>query len=123
MTAHSPSQLGPTLTDALNGIVTTNATGGKQSDSPYFFRGLPPLAILRIARILKEGAETYEADPFGDVTARNWHRITSNEHLEHVLMHAVAILTGDESADHAGHLTTRAMFFLHQRLTERGETP
>lgn len=113
----------PTLAATLNGPVTTNATGGKQSDSPYFLRGLPPKAALRIARILKEGAQRYEADPFGDISDRNWHHISSDEHLEHVLMHAVAILAGDESTDHAGHLATRAMFFLHQRLAERGETP
>lgn len=112
-----------TLTEVLNGAVVTNENGAKQSGSPYFLRGLPPLALLRIARILKEGAEKYEADPFGDVTRRNWHGIASDDHLEHVLMHLVALLQGDTSADHAGHLTTRALFFLHQRLTERGETP
>jgi hypothetical protein len=112
-----------TLTDVLNGPVVANDQGGKQSDSPYFLRGLPPLAVLRIARILKDGAGKYEADPFGDVTRRNWHLISSADHLEHVLMHAVALLSGDESADHAGHLATRALFFLHQHIAEKGLTP
>lgn len=111
------------IIDGLDGPVETNAAGGKQSSSPYFLRGLPPLALLRIARILREGAEKYEADPFGDVTSRNWHRIGSDDHLEHVLMHAVAYLRGDASADHAGHLATRAMFFLHQLIEERRQQP
>src|SRR5688500_2159631 len=77
--------------DPFAGPVEENERGGRQSSSPYFFRGLPPLAIRRIARVLKLGAAGdgtpehpgYEADPFGDVRARNWHKISSDEHLEH----------------------------------------
>lgn len=111
------------MADPFNGPVTENAAGGKQSASPYFLRGVPPLALLRVARILKEGADTYEADPFGDLSRRNWHLISSDEHLEHVLMHGVAYLQGDRSSDHAGHLATRALFFLHQHVSEKGDTP
>lgn len=100
-----------------NGTVT-NERGGKQSASEYFLRGLPPLAILRVGRILKQGAETYEDDPFGDISVRNWHRITSDEHLEHLLEHVVKFLSGDQSEDHAGHIATRALFFLHQHVNE-----
>lgn len=112
-----------TLTDILNGAAVMNERGAKQSDSPYFLRGLPPLALLRVSRILREGAEKYEADPFGNVTQRNWHGIPSGDHLEHALMHAVAFLHGDRSADHAGHLATRVLFFLHQWIAEQGEAP
>lgn len=111
------------MPNPFDGPVAANENGSKQSASPYFLRGLPPLAALRIARILKEGAEKYEPDPFGDIGRRNWHGIRSEDHLEHVLMHTFALLSGDQSADHAGHLATRALFFLHQRLAESGETP
>jgi hypothetical protein len=113
------------LHDALtNPDVETNAQGGRQSASDYFLRGLPPLALLRIGRILKEGAAKYEPDPFGDVTQRNWHRITANEHLEHALTHMIKLLMGrdDEYEDHAGHFATRALFFLHQYIQERDQT-
>ncbi len=111
------------LTDALNGAVETNANGGRQSSSPYFLRGLPPLALLRVGRVLRDGAAKYENDPYGDVSRRNWHRIAADDHLEHVLLHAVAYLSGDTSTDHAGHLATRALFFLHQYIQEQDETP
>lgn len=105
----------------MTGRIVTNERGGKQSASPYFLRGLPPLALLRIGRVLKEGAEEYEADPFGDVTRRNWHRISSDEHLEHLMAHVVAYLHGDITEDHAGHIATRSLFFLRQYLVERPE--
>lgn len=97
------------------------SAGGRQSASPYLFRGLPPKALKRVARILKEGAAKYEADPFGDVTKRNWHKITSDSHLEHMLAHVVLLLEGDESEDHRGHIATRALFYLHQWLVEHPE--
>lgn len=109
--------------DPFNGPVIENAQGGRQSASPYLFRGLPPKALRRIARVLKKGAHEYEPDPEGDVTTRNWHKISSAEHLEHLILHLVGILEGDESDDHPGHLATRAMFYLHQHLVERQETP
>lgn len=103
--------------------VHINERGGKQSASDHFLRGLPPRAILRVARILKRGAETYEADPFGNVLERNWHKVSANEHLEHLLKHIILELDGDTSEDHPGHIATRALFYLHQHLVERGLEP
>lgn len=105
---------------SVNGIAT-NERGGKQASTEYFLRGLPPLALLRIGRVLKAGAEQYEDDPFGDVSVRNWHKITADEHLEHLLTHIVHYLSGDLNEDHAGHIATRALFFLHQLITEAHE--
>lgn len=103
----------------FDGPVVENATGGKQSDSPFLLRGLPTRALFAVARILKVGAVKYEPDPFGDMTRRNWHKISSDEHLEHVLMHALAYVQGDRTAEHAEHMTTRALFFMHQLEVER----
>lgn len=96
----------------------TNERGGRQSALGVFLRGLPPKALMRIGRVLKEGAEKYESDPFGDITDRNWHKISADEHLEHLLVHVVKHLDGDTSEDHVGHISTRALFFVHMTEVE-----
>ena len=99
--------------------------GGKQSASPYFPRGLPPLALLRVSRILKEGAIKYEKIPFPEEYPFdcNWDKISAGSHLDHLLVHVFQVLKGDISEDHAGHLALRALFFLDMRLRESGEEP
>lgn len=97
-----------------------NEQGGKQSGSPHFFRGLPTKALMRVARVLKHGAEEYESDPFGDVSVRNWHKISSREHLEHLLAHIIMEIDGNTSEDHPGHIATRALFYLHMHILEHG---
>lgn len=99
--------------------VTTNERGGRQSSTPYFFRGLPPLALAAIARLMKEKAAVYDADtpggPFADPTTRNWHKIESWEHLERVWHHLVAETAGDAQDDHLTHLACRALMALEMR--------
>jgi hypothetical protein len=107
---------------SLDGPVEENERGAKQSSSPYLFRGLPPKALRRVARVLKEGAETYEADPFGDVTVRNWHKIPSDSHLEHLEAHWVAYLDGvGDRAEQLASVATRALFALHMYFVEHPE--
>lgn len=105
--------------------VTTNANGGRQSDSPYFFRALPPLALAAVARVMREAAAKYDADtpggPFQNVLERNWHRIEDWEHLEHVYHHLIAEVAGDTSDDHLAHLATRALMALHQREAKKAQ--
>lgn len=99
--------------------VETNANGGRQSASPYFFRGLPPLALVVVAKIMKDAAAKYE-DPgnvYVDPTDRNWHKIEPWEHEEHALQHMIAHLAGDTQDDHLGHALTRLMMAVHQRET------
>jgi len=101
-----------------------NEKGGRQSVNPYFCRGLPPLAALRVARILKEGALSHEDDPFPeDLSERNWHKIPAGDHLDHLLTHVFKLLTGDTTEDHASHLATRALMYLEMRLKTSGEEP
>lgn len=106
--------------------VTTNTQGGKQSDSPYFFRALPPLALAAIARLMKDVAIKYDADtpggPFENVLDRNWHKIAVWEHLEHVYHHLIAEVAGDTSDDHLAHLACRALMALHQREAAKART-
>lgn len=109
----------PTIGIGYQSEVVTNKQGGKQSDSPYFFRGLPPLALEAIAKLLKEGAQKYEADPFGDISKRNWHNISSKEHLEHVLNHIIQFLKDDTFELHHVNLACRALFFLEMYIREQ----
>ena len=82
-------------------IIHTNVLGGKQSDVPYRFDLMNADAMLRMARILKEGADKY-----GD---KNWHNITTPEHLNHAIGHIYLYLNEDPNEDHLGHAFTRLM--------------
>jgi hypothetical protein len=100
--------------------VTTEG-GGNHSDSPYFFRGLSPLALAAVARILKPAALKYdgpEHHPYADPTVRNWHKIEDWEHIEHAFQHLYADLAGDTSDDHLVHALCRLMFAVDRRLSK-----
>lgn len=108
---------------APESAVDVNEQGGRQSATPYLTRGLPVKAVLRVSRVLHDAALEYERDPFVNVQDRNWHRIPSWSHLEHMLQHALLFLEGDTSENHEAHVATRALFFLEMLMRERGETP
>ncbi len=88
-----------------------NAHGGRQSDVPYRADLLQPHALLRIAAIMKYGADKYGAN--------NWHSIPSAEHLNHALVHLLAHLSGDAQDDHLGHAAWRVLSALDQVLSGR----
>lgn len=90
--------------------VTTNENGGRQSHLPYRIELLPPRATFAVGKVLKHGAEKYGVD--------NWHAISTDEHLSHVLSHIFAYLAGDKSDDHLEHAACRAMMALE--IQERG---
>ncbi len=54
-----------------------------------------------MTRVLAEGAEKYGAD--------NWRNIDVNDHLNHLIIHAYAYLSGDRSDEHLSHVMCRAM--------------
>lgn len=104
--------------------LTVNANGGKQSDSPYRFDLLPPLALAEVAAILKHGADKYGDD--------NWYDLSPEECSGHVLQHAFAFLAGDtqEGGDPINHLrrvACRALMWLEleerRRRSELAEAP
>lgn len=107
----------------MSSEMEVNDQGGRQSGTPYCAVALPPLALLRIARVMKQGAIDHEDDPFGNMQERNWHKITAQSNFDHALIHAILFMLGDTSEDHAGHFATRATMFLHQHLKETGEAP
>lgn len=57
--------------------------------------------LLTISRVLKEGAEKYEAN--------NWRLVPQEDHISHALTHYFAYLIGDESDDHLSHFYCRLM--------------
>lgn len=57
--------------------------------------------VIAISRVLKEGAEKYEAN--------NWRLIPQEHHLSHAITHYLAFLLGDESDDHYSHFLCRLM--------------
>ena len=103
--------------------IVEDENGARQSQSPYFMRGLPPLALLAAARVFKDGAAGHEDDPFGDVTVRNWHKISSDDNFEHALTHMIAYLQGDTGDMHLEHALARLMMAVHMKYVEIKEAP
>ena len=81
----------------------TNEKGGKQSRVLYRFDLCDPKAMFEMTKVLKEGFDKYGDD-------ENWRKIPVNEHLNHLLIHVYAYLSGDESDEHLSHAMCRAMF-------------
>jgi hypothetical protein len=92
-----------------------NAQGGRQSFTPYRADLLPPNAVLRISRILGEGAPKY-----GEW---NWLKTTVGENINHALIHLLAYSAGDRSDDHIGHAACRLLFALELHLDEASQPP
>lgn len=84
--------------------ITTNLQGGSQSKIPYRFDLLDGPALAAAAKVLQEGAEKYGEN--------NWRLIPVHDHLNHLLMHTFAYLSGDTQDDHLSHILCRAIFAL-----------
>lgn len=82
--------------------ITTNEHGGLQSEVLVRFDLIDGKALFAMAAVLHEGAEKYGAD--------NWRLIPVEDHLNHLIMHAYAYLTGDRTDEHLSHIQCRAMF-------------
>lgn|GEM_PF-3831147 len=80
--------------------IETNTQGGKQSAVGYAFHLLPVNAMFGLAGVLKEGLVKYDRD--------NWRKISAEEHINHMIGHALGIMAGDTSDDHFGHMLCRA---------------
>lgn len=80
----------------------SNEKGAKQSHLPYRFDLFDGPSMFKMAEVLHTGAEKYGAD--------NWRGIDVESHLNHLIAHAYAYLSGDTSDDHLSHVMCRAMF-------------
>lgn len=93
----------------------TNAVGGSQSDIPVRFDLIDARALFEMAKVLDHGAKKYGEN--------NWRKIDVSDHLNHLLMHTFAYLSGDSTDDHLSHILCRATFALGVALDqERTET-
>ena len=84
-------------------MIETN--GGRHTAIAADFMGIDPDALLRLARIIHEGAVSHD-DPDGS----NWRRIPCDVHLNHALAHVNAYGRGDVTEDHLGHALARMVF-------------
>lgn len=89
---------------------TYNEKGAGQSHVPVRFDLVDGKAMFAMAKVLHEGAEKYGAD--------NWRGIDIRDHLNHLIMHAYAYLSGDRSDEHLSHIMCRAMFAQAVEITE-----
>lgn len=82
--------------------IITNAQGGSQSHVPVRFDLIDGKAMFEMASVLHVGAEKY-----GE---HNWRKISVEDHLNHLIMHAYAYLSGDRTDEHLSHIMCRSMF-------------
>lgn len=94
--------------------MTTNEKGGSQSDIPVRFDLIDAKAMFEMAKVLDHGARKYGEN--------NWRKIPISDHLNHLLMHTYAYLSGDTTDDHLSHILCRATFALGVSLEETDET-
>lgn len=73
-----------------------------QSKSPYDMRALPPLAVLRVVKILTKGAKKYGL--------LSWKRYDKFVHVARATAHLVLWAAGDRSEDNLGNAVCRLMF-------------
>lgn len=81
----------------------TNKNGGRQNHCPDFTK-LPPKALRLIANCMDEGAISH-SDPDGS----NWRKISTREHLAHVISHIYKYLDKDTSEEHLINAGTRML--------------
>lgn len=93
--------------------IETAANGAQQSASPFRPTLFPPYAFLAISEVVKLGAEKYEA--------WNWLKISTLEHMDHMLVHSFMHVLEDDSEGLIGHLlrvATRANMALHVEIAK-----
>lgn len=83
--------------------IVINEQGGQQSKAEYAFHLMDYEAMFALAHTLQVGASRYSRD--------NWRKIPADEHYNHMMIHALAYLSGDTQDDHLNHMFCRAMMF------------
>ncbi len=92
---------------------TINGKGGSQSHIPVRFDLIDGAALFEMAKVLHEGAVKYGED--------NWRKIDVTDHLNHLIMHAYAYLSGDRTDEHLSHIMCRATFAQGVALEQGGD--
>lgn len=81
--------------------MTVTPGGGKHSLIEAAWTQLDGPALNTIAEVLYQGSQKYGKD--------NWRAISEDDHINHVLMHLFAHVSGDRSDEHLAHAFTRMM--------------
>ncbi len=92
----------------------TTPMGGTHSDVPYKFDEIDPRVMLAMAGVVYHGSKKYRA--------YNWKGISTEDHLNHALVHIFGYLAKDTQDDHLEHALTRLMMALSV-LLDGGTTP
>jgi len=92
--------------------VETNAAGGQQSNTGCLLLETPR-ALLHVGGVFAHGASKYARG--------NWRLIPVEDHINHVLVHLMAHLAGDEQDDHLGHALCRMLMAVELAPTDSGE--
>lgn len=103
-----------TFPGVSEGEMVVNERGGKQSFVPARIDLIPPKNLLLLGECLGFGARKYGEN--------NWHNITVEENLNHLMVHAVKWLAGDRSEPHLVNILARGNFALWHAV-ESGEQP
>lgn len=93
--------------------IKTNDKGGSQSKVDVRFDLIDGPALFEMAAVLHDGAEKYGAN--------NWRKIDVEDHLNHLIMHAYAWLSGDRTDEHLSHIMCRSMFAQGVAIEEKGQ--
>lgn len=88
----------------------TNEKGASQSKVDVRFDLIDGPALFQMAAVLHTGAEKYGVN--------NWRGIEVDDHLNHLIIHAYAYLSGDRTDDHLSHIMCRSMFAQAVAITD-----
>jgi hypothetical protein len=67
----------------------SNSRGGRQNATGTLFQHFPPRAALAVSQLMYKGAQDHgDVDAEGNLTADNWRKIPSWEHMDHAISHA-----------------------------------
>lgn len=91
----------------------TNEKGGSQSLIEVRFDLIDGPAMFEMAHVLYQGAVKYGEN--------NWRNIPVEDHLNHLIMHAYAELSGDTTDHHLSHIMCRSMFAQAVKLQEESK--
>lgn len=90
---------------AFGDDIHINDNGGSQTQLPVRSDLLPPDVLLRIAKVLADGAVKHGEN--------NWKKIEADDHLNHALTHLYRYSTGDRTEPHIVHALCRLLFLDH----------
>lgn len=94
-----------------------NAQGGQQSSIPYAFTLIDIPTLFLLAERLHYG--TTKANGGRGYPKDNWRLIEPEGHANHLIVHLLSDMLGDQQDDHLGAIICRAMMYVATRLAQK----